>query len=96
MTQAMHSPRNPKVDKMSDFADIPDKVVGVAAKLGTTDRTMFAFLLIVGIVVLGMILYWHRQSQLSMEQLFREVVKANTEALVKVSVALERFERNSK
>jgi hypothetical protein len=86
---AMHAPH--RAEKISE---LPDKAVDLASKLGkANDRTMFALLLIIGIVVLGTILHWHRQDQQAMTVLFRDVLRQNTEALVRVSVALDRLER---
>ena len=57
------------------------------------DRTWLFFLMVIGIVVMGFILKWHREDQAAMVTLFSETLKTNNEVLTKVAGALERLDR---
>lgn len=61
-----------------------------------SDRGWVALLMLFGMVVLGFILHWHREDQKAMTELFRDIIRANTEALNRSSLALERLERLGK
>lgn len=58
-----------------------------------TDRWWLAFLMAIGIAVLGVMLYWHRDDQRQMTELYSSTIRQNTEMLARVAAAMERLER---
>ncbi len=60
-----------------------------------TDRWWLVFLMLIGLVVLGVMLYWHREDQKQMTELTTSTIRANTEALARVASAMERMERRA-
>lgn len=58
-----------------------------------TDRWWLAFLMAIGIAVLAVMLYWHREDQRQMTDLYSTTIRQNTEALTRVAAAMDRLER---
>ena len=83
--------------KPMNIADTAEAAVNVAKKAGQmSDRSWLAILMLFGMVALTVIFYWHREDQKATTELFRETIKSNTEALIKVQVALDRLERSAR
>lgn len=52
--------------------------------------------MIIGIAVLTVMLYWHREDQRHMTEIYSSTIKTNTEMLSRVAVVMERLEQNGR
>jgi hypothetical protein len=73
-----------------------DQAIKFVNSAGTKpDRWWVSFFILCGMGVTTLLFYWHREDQQAMKQSYETVVKANTDALMRVNITLERLERQS-
>lgn len=69
-------------------------VTGFADKAAKqNDRWWLSVLMLIGIVVLGFMLKWHREDQAKLTEIFTTTLRSNTEALSKIGFQMERVEK---
>ncbi len=84
------------VSKLHEIEASAQTAVIIAKKAGElNDRSWLAIILSFGLCTLCVILYWHREDQKAMSDLFANTIKQNTEALARVSSALDRLDRRA-
>lgn len=77
-----------------EAASLMGAVTGFADRAARqSDRWWLAVLMLIGIIVCGFILKWHREDQKAIAELFSTTIKANTEALTRMTAQMERVER---
>lgn len=77
-----------------EAASLMGAVTGFADRAARqSDRWWLAVLMLIGIIVCGFILKWHREDTKLLTEIFTTTLKTNTEALARVSAQMERLER---